>query len=260
MNAKHLDPALVAEGRALLQQEGNLNWRWGDLVLRVMPPGSADRGTLVEWAEEIGWLETGRTITTLLTFRTVALAWPPERRLEGMSFTVHAELAALPERFEVIKPGMTKRQARIVAGKKPEIGSKEARGEVIANLLEDPAVLEQLAAKPELAAALRRASADLASRIERKADADRAERAPDLRRADAAYAVIASLGRAHREVVSAIARATEVDLREGHLAEMRRRAEAIREAADIAVSYFEGKLSPDSLEAYVAEWSEEEGS
>jgi hypothetical protein len=260
MYSNPIDPALVAEGRALLQQEGNLNWRWGDLVLRVMPPGSADRGTLVEWAEEIGWLETGRTIATLLSFRTVALAWPPEKRLEGVSFTVHAELAALPERFEVIEPGMTKRQARIAAGKKPEISSKEARGEVVANLLEDPTVLEQLAAKPELAATLRRASAELADRIESKADRDRAERAPDLRRADAAYAAIAGLGRAHREVVSAIALATEVDLREGHLAEMRRRAEAIREAADIAVSYCEGKLSSDSIEALVAAWSEEEGS
>src|SRR3954447_12160630 len=108
MDSRHIDPSLVAEGRSLLTQEGNLNWRWGDLVLRVMPPGSADRGTLVEWAEEIGWLETGRTITTLLTFRTVALAWPAEQRMEGVSFTVHAELAALPNRFEVIEPGMTK--------------------------------------------------------------------------------------------------------------------------------------------------------
>lgn len=260
MYSDHIDPALVAEGRALLQQEGNLNWRWGDLVSRVMPPGSADRGALVEWAEEIGWLETGRTITTLLTFRTVALAWPPEKRCEAVSFTVHAELAALPDRFEVIKPGMTKRQARIAAGKKPEISSKEARGEVVANLLDDPRVLDQLAESPKLAAALRRASADLADRVERNAEKDRAERAPDLHRADVAYSVLAGLDRARREVVAAVQCATEVDLRDGHLAEMRRRAVAIREASEIAVSYFDGKLSADSIEALVAAWSEEEGS
>src|SRR5262245_54834930 len=118
----HLDPALVEEGRTLLQQEGNLNWRWADLVARVMPPGSG-RELLVEWATAIGWLETGRTITTLLTFRTVALAWPPDQRCTGASFTAHAELAAEPNRFTLIRPGMTKRQARVLAGKKPEIGS-----------------------------------------------------------------------------------------------------------------------------------------
>ena len=258
MTTRNVDPSLVAEGRALLQQEGNMNWRWGDLVLRVMPPGYADRGTLVEWAEEIGWLETGRTITTLLSFRTVALAWPPEKRIEDVSFTVHAELAAMPNRFQLIRPGLTKRQARVLAGKKPEIASKEQRGEVVAGLLADPDVLGQLAENPEFAGALRQAAADLADRIETKAGKDRAERAPDLSRADAAYSVIAGLGRAHREVVSAIQRATEVDLREGHLAEMRRRAEALRDAADIAVSYCDGKLTSDSLEALVAEWSEEE--
>jgi hypothetical protein len=83
MGTQAIDGALVAEGRALLKQEGNLNWRWADLVARVMPPGSADRDVLIAWAEEIGWLETGRTITTLLSFRTVALAWPLERRCDG---------------------------------------------------------------------------------------------------------------------------------------------------------------------------------
>ena len=39
---------------------------------------AGDLAVSVEWAEEIGWLETGRAITTLLTFRTVALAWPPQ--------------------------------------------------------------------------------------------------------------------------------------------------------------------------------------
>lgn len=32
MSSITIDPQLVAEGRALLQQEGNLNWRWADLV------------------------------------------------------------------------------------------------------------------------------------------------------------------------------------------------------------------------------------
>ena len=124
----NVDRSLIEEGRALLQQEGRLNWRWGDLVGRVMPPGSPDRERLVEWAQEIGWFDTGRTLGTLLSLRTVALAWPADKRLPGVSFTVHAELAAVPNRFELIRPGLTKRKARVLAGKKPEIASREQRG------------------------------------------------------------------------------------------------------------------------------------
>src|SRR3954452_19023681 len=106
MVMSNLDPALVEEGKALLHREGNLNWDWGDLVARVMPPHSPDRGRLVEWAEEVGWFDPGRTLATLLSMRTVALAWPADKRLKGVSFTVHAELAAMPNRFEVIRPGL----------------------------------------------------------------------------------------------------------------------------------------------------------
>lgn len=257
MQHKGIHPSLVAEGRALLHQEGNLNWRWGDLVLRVMPPGSSDRGTLVQWAEEIGWLETGRTITTLLTFRTVALAWPPEKRIDGVSFTVHAELAAMPNRFDVIKAGMTKRQARVVAGKKPEIASKEQRGEVVAGLLSDNEVLVQLAENPEFAKALRQASAEVAQRLEADAEAGRRERAPGLHRADEVYSVFAHLGRARREIITAVQRFAEVDAREGHRAEALRLAQQTRDAADIALAFFEGQASLQSLDEAVASWAEE---
>lgn len=258
MHSQAVDPALVAEGRALLNQEGNLNWRWGDLVLRVMPPGSTARGTLVQWAEEIGWLETGRTITTLLTFRTVALAWPPDKRCDGASFTVHAELAAMPNRFEVIHAGLTKRQARVVAGKKPEIGSKEVRGEVVANLLADPAVLSQLAENPEFAKAVRRASVEVSSRLEADAAADRAERAPGLHRADEAYSVFAHLDRARRETVTAVQRFAEIDGLEGHRAEALRRARRLQDAVDIAVAFFEERATVQTLDEALAAWSEPE--
>lgn len=258
MSQHHLDRALVEEGRALLKQEGNLNWRWADLVARVMPPGSADRDVLVSWAEEIGWLETGRTVATLLSFRTVALAWPPERRCDGASFTAHSELAAEPNRFELIRPGLTKRQARVLAGKKPEIGSKEARGQVVADLLSDPAVLRELAGNPEYAQALRLASVEVSDRMFDTARENRSERAPDLHRADEAYSILAHLARARREVVSAVQRASDVDLREGHVLEARRRAIQVRDAAELALAYFDGKVTTASLEEQVAAWSEED--
>jgi hypothetical protein len=223
-----------------------------------MPPGSADRDVLDAWATEIGWLETGRTIPTLLSFRTVALAWPPERRCEGASFTAHSELAAEPGRFELIRPGMTKRQARVLAGKKPEIGSKEARGQVVADLLSDSAVLHELARNPEYAQALRLASVEVTDRMLETARENRSDRVPDLHRADEAYSILAHLARARREVVSAVQRAADVDLREGHVLEARRRASQVRDAADLALAFFDGKVSTGSLEDQVAAWSEED--
>jgi hypothetical protein len=257
MYSNHIDPGLVAEGRTLLQQEGNLNWRWGDLVLRVMPPGSADRGTLVEWAEEIGWLETGRTLGTLLSLRTVALAWPPDKRLPGVSFTVHAELAAVPNRFELISPGLTKRKARVLAGKKPEIASREQRGEVVAGLLTDPEVVAQLAESPEFAKVLRQASVEVSGRVEADAEASRRERVPGLHRADEAYSVFAHLGRARRELVTAVQRFAEIDAREGHRVEALRLARQTRDAADLALAFFEGQASMQSVEDAIASWTEE---
>jgi hypothetical protein len=258
LSLSNLNPALVAEGRALLQQEGNLSWRWADLVARVMPPGSADRDVVVAWAEEIGWLETGRTVQTLLTFRTVALAWPRDRRCEEASFTAHAELAAEPGRFELIRPGMTKRQARVLAGKKPEIASKEARGQVVADLLSDPAVLRELASKPEYAEAIRLASVEVSDRMLETAREHRSERAPDLHRADEAYSVLAHLSRARRELVSAGQRAADTDLREGHVLEARRRAAQVRDAAELVLAILDGKVGADSLEEQVAAWSEDD--
>jgi hypothetical protein len=256
MDSQGKNAALVAEGRALLSQEGNLNWRWGDLVLRVMPPGSADRAALDRWAEEIGWLETGRSVATLLTFRTVALAWPEGKRCEGASFTVHAELAALPNRFEVINSSLTKRQARVLAGKKPEIASKEARGEVVAGLLADPHVLNQLAENPEFAKAVRRASAEVSSRLEADADADRADRAPGLHRADEVYSVFAHLDRARRETVTAVQRFGEIDGLEGHRTEALRRARLLKDTADLAVAFFEQRATVETLDDALAAWTE----
>jgi hypothetical protein len=259
MSGPHIDPVLVAEGRALLQQEGNLNWRWGDLVARVMPPHSPDRGQLVEWAEQIGWFDTGRTLPTLLFLRTVALAWPEEKRLSEVSFTVHAELAAMPNRFELIRPGLTKRQARVLAGKKPEIGSKEQRGEVVAGLLTDPQVLAQLADNPEFSKVLRQASLDVEERQEADVEAARRERAPGLHRADEVYSVFAHLARARREIVTSVKRFADVDdPLDGHRAQALRLARQVHDAAEIALDFFEGQASLQSLEDALAIWTAEE--
>ena len=85
-----------------------------------------------------------------------------------------------------------------------------------------------------------------------------ANASPDLHRADEAYSVLAHLARARRELVTAVQRAADIELREGHLVEARRRAEQVRDAAELALEYFEGKVTPASLEEQVAAWAEED--
>jgi hypothetical protein len=153
---------------------------------------------------------------------------------------------------------MTKRQARVLAGKKPEIASKEARGQVVADLLTDPAVLREFASNPEYARALRLASVEVSDRMLETAREHRSERAPDLHSDDEAYSILAHLARARRELVSAGQRAADVDLREGHALEARRRAAQARDAAELVMAILDGKVSSDSLETQVAAWSEED--
>jgi hypothetical protein len=69
--------------------------------------------------------------------------------------------------------------------------------------------------------------------------------------------VFAHLGRARREIITAVQRFAEVDAREGHRAEALRLAHQTRDAADIALDFFEGQASLQSLEDAVASWAEE---
>jgi hypothetical protein len=232
--------ALVDHGRRLLRNEEGRSWEWADLVLEVMPKGT-ERETLEEWAHAIGWLDTGRKTATLLGLRYHAAEWPPEKRCASASFTAHAELSGHPERFERIKPGMTKRQARVAADKKPEIGSREARSTVIAGLLSDPEVLEQVMDDPEAVKALRRASADVATHLERRSKAERAERAPDLHSAEGWLRVLGRLDAARRDVVNAVSEAMELDQTghsaDGYKAEAARKVEDLAHRLDLAALY-----------------------
>lgn len=58
------------------------------------------------------------TAANLKSYREVARAWPPDQRV-GASWTVHRTLKNLANRFDVIKPGMTLREAQVASGKTP---------------------------------------------------------------------------------------------------------------------------------------------
>jgi hypothetical protein len=145
---------LVAEGRRLMEEEADLKWHWVDLVAEVEPLDVPGKGTgghdrLRKWAEEIGWFGAERAFETLLNYRQIARAWPADRRRQGASFTAHAELRSHPERFTVIKDGMSAGQARKAAGTRPR-ELAEVRAETVREALQDPKVAQVLLADPQV--------------------------------------------------------------------------------------------------------------
>ena len=70
---------------------------------------------LEQLADDIG---SDLTAAGLKSYREVARAWPLDQRVAA-SWTAHRTLKNLPNRFDVIKPGMTLRQAQRATGKEP---------------------------------------------------------------------------------------------------------------------------------------------
>lgn len=92
----------VKQGRELVEEESSLQFRLGDLSLKMVEhsPHNIGRGVFLvldRYADTIGI-----NVHTLMSYRTVAHAWPPDKRAPGTSWAVHKALAALPDRFEVI--------------------------------------------------------------------------------------------------------------------------------------------------------------
>jgi hypothetical protein len=92
---------LVQQG---ILKDGERNWFLGDAALEIAPMGadSAHNGRdalLAQYADEVG-IGAG----SLIKYRQVADAWPPETRVLGASWTVHRVLKG---QHELIEPGMT---------------------------------------------------------------------------------------------------------------------------------------------------------
>ncbi|MEV4504709.1 DUF6192 family protein [Streptomyces klenkii] len=94
----------VKQGKSLVEEETQIQFRLGDLTLKLAPlqrPGNSDqRGVfpvLDRYADEIGI-----NVHTLLSYRHVAIKWPPENRAPDVSWSIHRALDALEDRFELI--------------------------------------------------------------------------------------------------------------------------------------------------------------
>lgn len=110
---------LVEAGRAAREHVDDYQWVEGDLALQVEAlEGNErprdDQGLFLAGESAIKRYADDVEIpySTLKSYRSVAAAWPPVRRRTGASWSVHAELAAVTDRFDQIRDGMTMRHAR----------------------------------------------------------------------------------------------------------------------------------------------------
>lgn len=169
--------ALIAApplGRAEKSTEGRSDpkWAFGDLLAEV------PEHMLQRYAAEIGARET-----ELRRLREVAARWPEQHRVAA-SWSAHRDLKDHPERFNLIHPGMTVREAAAAAGKKP-IDAKpvtrmdlEEKADLVVALLMDKKVNDQVTSRLLERGAVRRTqrAARLAS-DERSAEYKHAMRA-----------------------------------------------------------------------------------
>ncbi|MGP3634504.1 DUF6192 family protein [Streptomyces sp. 24-1644] len=93
----------VKQGRDMVEEDTSVQFRLGDLTLKMVKPKGrgVNHGVFLvldRFADEIG-----SNVNTLVDYRHVAIAWPPDERAPGVSWSVHAALDALPDRFEVIR-------------------------------------------------------------------------------------------------------------------------------------------------------------
>jgi Family of unknown function (DUF6192) len=92
----------IHQGRDLVEEEARIQFKLGDITLKMVPVTRSETGrgvfqVLDRYADEIGI-----NVHTLLAYRHVATAWPADKRVAGVSWSIHKALDALPDRFEVI--------------------------------------------------------------------------------------------------------------------------------------------------------------
>jgi hypothetical protein len=111
----------VQRGREIVVAQSSMNWELGDLARKVVNvykndfSGSLEIPEILEkWARDIG---CDASIGHIMNLRKVSQKWPKSRRISGVSWTVHRVLAYQDNRFDIIKPGMTKVDAEALVGR-----------------------------------------------------------------------------------------------------------------------------------------------
>lgn len=114
---------LVEAGRAAREEADNVQWTEGDLALQVetLPadamPRDPETGQFLDPKKGLKLYanDIGLNYSTLKDYRRTADCWPVDARAPTAPWRVHAVLAGQADRFNLIQPGMTVREAeRIV--------------------------------------------------------------------------------------------------------------------------------------------------
>lgn len=107
---------IIAKGKQLNARETSLAWAWGDLIIEAVdswPETKTSNGKKPIEAPIRAFIretETEIAYGTLVFRYYVTLAWPKDKRVNA-SFSAHYALMSHPDRFDLIKDGMTKSQA-----------------------------------------------------------------------------------------------------------------------------------------------------
>jgi len=146
---------LVEAGRAARERADDYQWEEGDLALQVEHLPSTERprdpeGLFIEdqaKALKRYAIDIDLAYRTLATYRRVADAWPSTSRAH-CSWDVHRALAAQDDRFDLIRPDMTVRQAEDIvrkrnAASRGEPGWRELLGTVGDTLIKADKQLER---------------------------------------------------------------------------------------------------------------------
>lgn len=112
---------IVIRGRLLAKKHYSVNWEVGDLLLELVPLGtrgdqSRNVGEIIkQWIIDV---DSPWSFQTLLKHRETAHHWPKDKREPEAPFTAHKLLANHKDRFEIMRPGLTIREAHRILGRK----------------------------------------------------------------------------------------------------------------------------------------------
>lgn len=118
----------VERGRELAAAAARNRWAIADLALETFPwsnkTSSANRWTPTEqvprnrmrqWIKETG-LEM--SVQSLAEYRATAHGWPSASRVAGVSFSNHRLLRANPDRFSILRDGVSNSEALVATSSK----------------------------------------------------------------------------------------------------------------------------------------------
>lgn len=112
---------MIEVGKTLLKHLSSVEWEVADLLLQVAPAGS--KGVYEALRLFIEEANSDMAVKTAEGYRHTAIRWPKGKRVNGASFTSHRYLNGSPDRFEILKRGMTGSEVKRQMAKRSRLGN-----------------------------------------------------------------------------------------------------------------------------------------